>query len=185
MSSRGMCARNAAFPTQKLCLKVRLCAKCRVLQLKRPWVGAKVGSVRWRLRLRSPMFGYVRLCSGMVGSVLHWEVKSEVVKRIVMVVSGDIVAWCYWEMSWQVSMVARCYRGMQLQAVKRNVMVTSRWCWVADGGAVLSANAIAGFHGDAVLLGNVIAGFNGGAQVVKRIVMVVFRWRWDADGGAV
>ena len=31
------------------------------------------------------MLAYGRLCSPMVGSVLHWEVKSQVVKRIVMV----------------------------------------------------------------------------------------------------
>ena len=40
---------------------------------------------------------------------------------------------------------------------------------MADGGAVLLGNAIAGFHGGAVLLGNFIAGgpthCNGGFQV--------------------
>ena len=53
--------------------------------------------------------------------------------------------------------------------VKRIVAVASRWRWVADGGAVLLGNAIAGFHGGAVFFGNVIAGgatdCNGGSQV--------------------
>ena len=39
---------------------------------------------------------------------------------------------------------------------KRIGMVASKWCWVADGGAVLFGNAIRGFHGGAVLLGNLI-----------------------------
>ena len=46
---------------------------------------------------------------------------------------------------------------MVKQAVKRNVTMASRWCWVADGGAMLLGNAIAVFHGGAVLLGNVMA----------------------------
>ena len=33
------------------------------------------------------------------------------------------------------------------QAVKRNVMMASRSCLVADGGAVLLGNAITVFHG--------------------------------------
>ena len=64
-------------------------------------------------------------------------------------------------------MVARCYQGISLQAVKRNVMVASRWCWVVDGGAVLLGNVIRGFHCGAVLLGNLIG------------------WCLVADGGAV
>ena len=67
------------------------------------------------------MVAYARLCSASVGSVLHLEVESQVVKRIVMVGS-------------------------------------TRWCWLGDGGAVLSGNVIAGFHGGAVLLRNFIAG---------------------------
>ena len=37
------------------------------------------------------------------------------------------------------------------------VMVGCRWCWVADGGAVLLGNGRAGFHGGAVFLENFIA----------------------------
>ena len=54
-------------------------------------------------------------------------------------------------------MVVRCFWGMSLQVVKRNVISVCRWCWAADGGAVLLGNAIAGFHGGAVFLGNVMA----------------------------
>ena len=61
-------------------------------------------------------------------------------------------------------MVARCYRGISLQVVKRNVTVATRWCWVADGDAVLLGNVNTSFHGGAVFL------------VVKRNVMVATRW---------
>ena len=44
------------------------------------------------------------------------------------------------------------------------VFLASRWCWVADGGAVLLGNGSAGFHGGAVLLGNGIPGFHGGCN---------------------
>ena len=37
--------------------------------------------------------------------------------------------------------------------IKRIVMVGSRWCYVADGGAVLLGNAIEGFHGGALFCG--------------------------------
>ena len=43
---------------------------------------------------------------------------------------------------------------VESQVIKRIVMVGSRWCWVAGGGAVLLGNVIAGFHGGAVLLLN-------------------------------
>ena len=59
-------------------------------------------------------------------------------------------------------MVARCFQGISLQVVKRIGMVASRWCWVADGGAVLLGNVIRGFYGGAVLVGNGIPGFHGG-----------------------
>ena len=49
--------------------------------------------------------------------------------------------------------------------VKHNVMVASRWCWVADGGAVLLGNVIRGFHG-------------GGAWLRSCKLMVVSRWVW-------
>ena len=90
-------------------------------------------------RLCSPMVAYARLCSPIVRSVLHWEVPSQVVKRIVIVGCRWLrtVALCYWGMVVQVSMVARCYWDMSLQVAKRNSMVASRWCWVADGGGVL------------------------------------------------
>ena len=39
---------------------------------------------------------------------------------------------------------ALCYWGMQLQIARLRVMVGSRRQWVADGGAVLLGNAIAG-----------------------------------------
>ena len=59
----------------------------------------------------------------------------------------------------------RCFCGMSLQVVKRNEMVASRWCWVADGGAVLSGNVIAGFHGGAVLMHD--CGSRGCDQIVE------------------
>ena len=68
-----------------------------------------------------------------------------------------MVALSYWGMAVRVSMVARCYCGISLQVVKRNVMVAARWGCVADGDAVLLGNVIAGFHGGAVFLGNFIA----------------------------
>ena len=74
-----------------------------------------------------------------------------------------MVVRCCWGMALQVSMVAWCDQGISLQVVKRNGTVASRWCWVADGDAVLLGNVIRGFHGGAVLLGNSIAGFHGGA----------------------
>ena len=54
-------------------------------------MGAKVGGVRRRLRLWSPVLAYGRLWSAMVWSVLHGEVQSQVVKSIVMVGSR----WCW------------------------------------------------------------------------------------------
>ena len=86
-------------------------------------------------------------------------------------------------------MVLRYYWGISLQVVKRIGMVGVRWCWVADGGAVLLGNAIRSFHGGAVLLGNLIdvvlgcgwwrcAGGKCTQRVANRIVMVVSRWVW-------
>ena len=39
--------------------------------------------------------------------------------------------------------MALYYWGMELQSVRRLIMVGSRWLWVADGGAVLLGNAAA------------------------------------------
>ena len=50
---------------------------------------------------------------------------------------------------------------------------------LADGGAVLLENVIAGFHGGAVLLGNVVAGGH------KRFIMVGSTSLWVVDGAAV
>ena len=54
-----------------------------------------------------------------------------------------MVVLCYWGMQMQVCMAARCFLGMSLQVAKRIVMVVSRCCWVANGGAVLLGHAIA------------------------------------------
>ena len=113
------------FSTQKLCLKVRLARNVVFYNGNGCAFVRKVGGVRRRLRMCSPMVAYARLCSPWLGSVLHW--------------------------------------GVQVQVVKRIGTVASRWCWVADGGAVLLGNGMAGFHGGAVLLGNGIGGFHGGA----------------------
>ena len=51
----------------------------------------------------------------------------------------------------QVSVVGRCYWESLLQVIKCIVMVAWRWCWVADGGAVLLGNGSAAFHDGAVV----------------------------------
>ena len=89
------------------------------------------------------MVAYGRLWAGIVGSVRHWEVESQVVKRNVMVASR----WCWARgkcmqrvvnrivmvvLRW-VSVVGlrRCARGKCMQRVaNRIVMVVSRWVWV-------------------------------------------------------
>ena len=76
------------------------------------------------------MLAHVRLCSPMVAYGRLWSPMVGSVR--------------HWE--------------VESQAVKRIVMVASRWCWVADGGAVILRNVIAGSRGGAVFLGNVIAG---------------------------
>ena len=53
---------------------------------------------------------------------------------------------------------------------KRIGMVSSRCCWVADGGAVLLGNAIRGFHGGAVLLGNGVPAFHGGSVLLGNLI---------------
>ena len=117
---------------------------------------------------------------GFHGAAVLLGMSLHVVKRIVM---SCRLLW--------VSMVGRCYWGIQSQVVKRIVLVASGRRWVADGGAVLVGNAIAGFHGGAVLSGNAIEGFHGAAvllgmslHVVKRIVMGC-RLLWVAGGAAV
>ena len=76
-------------------------------------------------------------------ALCYWGMRLEV----------SMVVRCYWGMALQVFMVVRCYQGISLQVVRRIGMVASRWCWVADGGAMLLGNVIRGFHGGAVLLG--------------------------------
>ena len=126
MSSRGMCARNAVFSHTELVSESKIANEMLCFTIETAVGGCKGGRCE---TAGAAMIAYVRLWSAMVGSVRHWEVQS--------------------------------------QAVKRIVMVASRWRWIVDGGAVLLGNAIAGFHGDAVLLGNVIAGC--------RVVMVASR----------
>ena len=84
-----------------------------------------------------------------------------------------MVTWCFWGTSLQVSMVARCFKGMQLlvcivarcfwgmslQVVQRIVTVASRWCWVANGGAML----FGGLHSERCKSPR-----NGGLKVEKR-----------------
>ena len=87
----------------------------------------------------------------MVGSVGHWEVKSQVVKRIIMVGSrlrwvadgvavllGNAIAGFHGGAVLLGNVIAgfdggAVLLGMSLQVVKRIVMVASRWCWVAGG----------------------------------------------------
>ena len=57
--------------------------------------------------------------------------------------------------------------------------VASRYCWVADGGAVLLGNVIRGFHGGAVLLGNGIAGFYYGGPVFLRNLIASGSTHWN------
>ena len=88
------------------------------------------------------MFAYGRLWSDIVGSVLHWEVQAQVVKRIGMV-------GCRW---------CRVRDGGA-------VLLGNRMAGF-HGGAVLLGNGMAGFHGGAVLLGNGMVGFHGGAVLL-------------------
>ena len=124
------------FPTQKLCLKVRLRAKCCVLHEKRLWVGAEAGGVRRRLRLWSPMVAYAlaRWWRGVIGDGIAGFHGGPVLL-------GNLIASGY----------AQCYGGFQvvlgcgwwrcvIGAVIRGFRAF-RWCWVADGGAVLGGSA--------------------------------------------
>ena len=97
------------------------------------------------------------------------------VKRRLRLCSPMVGSVCHWEV-W-------------LQVAKRIVMVGSRRRPVADGGALLLGNAIAGFYGGAVLVGNqmqvsmaALCCWGMPVEVAKRVEMVGSRWRWVADG---
>ena len=79
------------------------------------------------------MLAYGRLCSDIVGSVRHWEVQVQVVKRIGMVASR----W-RWVADGGAVLLGNGSAGF-------------------PGGAVLSGNGIPGFHRGPVLSGNLIA----------------------------
>ena len=88
------------------------------------------------------MVAYARVWSDIVGSVRHWEVQAQVVKRIGMV-------GCRWR---------RVRDG--------GAMLLGNRMAGFHGGAVLLGNVIAGYHGDAALLGHGMAGFHGGAVLL-------------------
>ena len=54
--------------------------------------------------------------------------------------------------------------------IKYIVKLGCRWCWVADGGAMLMGNVIRGLHIGMVLLGNVIAGFHVGPVLLGNFI---------------
>ena len=69
------------FPTQKLRLKVRWCAKCFVFAIETALRGCEGRRCETAV---AAMLAYARLCwSPLVGSVLHWEVQTQVVERII------------------------------------------------------------------------------------------------------
>ena len=121
MPCRGMCAGNAVFFHTKVVSESKIARKMLCFTIE---TAVRLREGRRCKTAVADMVAYGRLCADIVGSVRHWEVQAQVVKRI-----GT---------------------------------VASRWCWVADGGAVLLGNAIRGFHGGVVLLGNGIPGFHGG-----------------------
>ena len=129
MSCRGMCAGNAVFFHTKVVSESKMAREMLCFTIE---TAVRLCEGRRCKTAVADMVAYARLCSDIVGSVRHWEVQVQVVKRI-----GT---------------------------------VASRWCWVADGGAVLLGNGSAGFHGGAVLLGNGIPGFHGGPVLSGNLI---------------
>ena len=66
-----------------------------------------------------------------------------------------MVRWCSWGTHGGFQVV-----GISLQVVKRIGMVASRWCWVADGGAVLLGSLIAGGYTGGVACEQTTAGLS-------------------------
>ena len=184
MSSRGMCARNAVFSHTEVVSESKMMRD----MLRFTMETAVGGCGGWRCETAvAAMVAYARLCSARVGSVLHRQMESQVIKRIVMVGSR----WC-WVVDSGAVLLGNVIAGFHGGAVllgnvipddqtqcNGGFQVVLAWRWrrcvfrkfIAGfhGGAVLSGNAIEGFHGAAVLLGNVIARgqthCNGGLQV--------------------
>ena len=50
-------------------------------------------------------------------------------------------------------------------------MVASRWCWIADGSAMLLGNGSVAIHGGVVLLRNGIAGLYGGLVLLENFIV--------------
>ena len=110
-----MCAGNAVFYHTEVVSESKIARKMLCFTIETAVGGCEGGRCE---TAGAAMLAYGRLWAGIVGSVRHWEVV--------------------------------------VQVVKRNVMVASRWYWVADGGAMLLGNMITDFHDGTVFLGNVI-----------------------------
>ena len=82
MSCRGMCAGNAVFYHTKVVSESKIVREMPCFTIE---TAMRLCEGRMCKTAGADMFAYRRLWSDIVGSVLHWEVQAQVVKRIGMV----------------------------------------------------------------------------------------------------
>ena len=73
MSSRGMCAGNAVFSHTKVVSESKIVREMLCFTIETAVCGCEGRRCETAV---AAMLAYGRLCSPIVGSVLHWEVKS-------------------------------------------------------------------------------------------------------------
>ena len=189
MSSRGMCAGNAVFYHAEVVSQSKIAREMRCFPIETA-VGGCEGS-------RCETAAYARLgpdrCSiGKSSALKRWFPGGAGLPMVALcnapagvhggaVLLGNVIAGGQRHCNGGFQVALRCLLGngiaglgMRLQVPKRIVMVGSRWCWVADGRAVLLGNAIAGFHG-----------VGGRCYWGISLQLGGFQWCCVGDGGAV
>ena len=93
MSCRGMCAGNAVFFHTKVVSESKIAREMLCFTIE---TAVCLCEGRRCKTAGAAVLAYGRLCSDIVGSVRHWEVQVQVVKRIGTVASRlRMVALCY------------------------------------------------------------------------------------------